>query len=208
MRVNAISAQPDRAGRYKVSFAEGTVLRLYRQTVQDFGLYTGLELTEKQFQELEYAAGAMSAKMRAVRIVSASNVSKKDLEQRLIRKGEDPQQAKQAVAWMSDMDLLDDEKTARQIVETCIRKGYGVTRAKQALYEKRIPKQYWDTVLEDYPDQSEHILAFLRTRLDTRWDERELRRAIDALVRRGHSYGQIRQALQTMQLDTELMEEE
>ena len=96
MRIDSISAQPDRAGRYRVTFAEGTVLRLYRQTVQDFGLYTGLELTEKQFAELETAAGAMSAKMRAVRIVSASNISKGDLEQRLIRKGEDPRQAKQA----------------------------------------------------------------------------------------------------------------
>ena len=190
-----------------MTFADGTVLRLYRQTVQDFGLYTGLELDDKQFVNLQTAAGAMSAKMRAVRIVSASNVSKKDLEQRLIRKGEDPQQAKQAVAWMADMDLLDDEKTARQIVDNCIRKGYGVARAKQALYEKRIPKQYCDTVLEDYPDQSEHILAFLRIRLEPQADERELRRAIDALIRRGHSYGQIRRVLQQMQLDTELMEE-
>ena len=191
-----------------MTFAEGTVLRLYRQTVQDFGLYTGLELTEKQFAELETAAGAMSAKMRAVRIVSASNISKGDLEQRLIRKGEDPRQAKQAVAWMADMDLLDDEKTARQIVESCIRKGYGIARAKQSLYEKRIPKEYWDSALEDYPDQSEHIMAFLRTRLNTHWDERDLRRAIDGLIRRGHSYGQIRRVLQNMQLDTELMEEE
>ena len=208
MRIESIAAQPDRAGRYRVTFADGTVLRLYRQTVQDFGLYTGLELDDKQFGNLQTAAGAMSAKMRAVRIVSASNVSKKDLEQRLIRKGEDPQQARQAVAWMSDMDLLDDEKTARQIVDNCIRKGYGVARAKQALYEKRIPKQYWDTVLDDYPDQSEHILAFLRARLNTQVDERELRRAIDALIRRGHSYSQIRGVLQQMQMDMELMEEE
>ena len=189
-------------------FSDGSVFRLYRQTVQDFGLYTGLELTDQQFADLETAAGAMSAKMRAVRIVSASNVSKGDLEQRLIRKGEDPKQAKQAVRWMADMDLLDDEKTARQIVDNCVRKGYGVARAKQALYEKRIPKAYWDTVLEDYPDQTEHILAFLRSRLDTQSDERDMRRAIDSLIRRGHSYGQIRRVLQDMQMDTELMEEE
>ncbi len=208
MRIDSISAQPDRAGRYKVAFSEGTVLRLYRQTVQDFGLYTGLELSDQQFEDLNTAAGAMSAKMRAVRIVSASNVSKGDLEQRLIRKGEDPDQAKQAVAWMADMDLLDDEKTAQQIVENCIRKGYGIARAKQALYEKRIPKAYWQGALEDYPDQSEHILTFLRARLSDNWEERDLRRAIDGLIRRGHSYGQIRQVLQNMQLDTELMEEE
>ena len=208
MRIESVSAQPDRAGRYKVTFADGTILRLYRQTVQDFGLYNGLEMTDTQFAQLQTAAGAMSAKMRAVRIVSASNVSKGDLEQRLIRKGEDPSQAKQAVAWMTDMDLLDDEKTARQIVDSCVRKGYGAARAKQALYEKRIPKQYWDAVLEDYPDQSEHILTFLRSRLGTDWEERDLRRVIDSLLRRGHSYGQIRRVLQNMQVDTELMEEE
>ena len=208
MRIESVSAQPDRAGRYKVTFSDGTFLRLYRQTVQDFCLYNGLEMTDEQFAKLQTAAGAMSAKMRAVRIVSASNVSKGDLEQRLIRKGEDPQQAKQAVAWMADMELLDDAKTARQIAESCARKGYGIARAKQALYEKRIPKQYWDAALEDYPDQSEHILTFLRSRLGTEWEERDLRRAIDALIRRGHSYGQIRRELQKMQVDTDLMEEE
>ena len=195
MRIESVAAQPDRAGRYAVRFDDGTVLRLYRQTVQDFGLYTGLEMTREQFAELQTAAGAMSAKMRAVRIVSASNVSKGDLEQRLIRKGEDPQQAKQAVRWMADLDLVDDEKTARQIVDNCIRKGYGKARAKQALYEKRIPAEYWQS-------------AFLRARLGQSWEERDLRRAIDGLIRRGHSYGQIRPVLQQMQLDLELMEDE
>ncbi len=207
MRIDSISAQPDRAGRYRVSFSEGSVLRLYRQTVQDFGLYTGLDLSEEQYQALITAAGAMSAKMRAVRIVSASSVSKGDLEQRLIRKGEDPEQAKQAVAWMADLELVDDQKTARQIVDSCIRKGYGPARAKQALYEKRIPKEYWQEVLEDYPDQSEKIMEFLRSRLQTGWEDRDLRRAMDALIRRGHSYGQIRHVLQTMDLDSDLLED-
>ena len=84
------------------------------------------------------AAGRMSAKMRAVRIVSASSVSKRDLEQRLVRKGEDPEQAKEAVQWMEDMNLVDDRRTAQQIVERCAAKGYGKSRAKQMLYEKRM----------------------------------------------------------------------
>jgi regulatory protein len=104
----------------------------------------------------------MSAKMRAVRIVSASSVSKRDLEYRLVQKGEDPKQAKQAVEWMSDLNLLDDARTAEQIVDRCIRKGYGLTRAKQALYEKRIPKEFWADALADYPDQTDKILEFLR----------------------------------------------
>lgn len=187
--------------------SDGSVLRLYRQTVQDFGLYVGLELSEEEFQKLKTAAGEMSARMRAVRIVSASSVSKRDLEQRLIHKGEDPQQARQAVQWMADMDLLDDKKTARQIVDRCIHKGYGLARAKQVLYEKRIPKEYWQEVLAEYPDQSERIADFLRTRLGNSWEERELRRAIDALLRRGHSYSEIRQGLQVLSLDEDLTED-
>ena len=188
-------------------FEDGSVMRLYRQTVEDFYLYAGKELTDEEMSDLRKAAGEMSAKMRAVRIVSASSVSKRDLEYRLIQKGEDPKQAKQAVAWMSDLNLLDDAKTAEQIVDRCIRKGYGLSRAKQALYEKRIPKELWEDALTDYPDQTEKIVDYLRSRLDDEADERDVRRATDALLRRGHSYQEIRRAMQKLQYDSDFQED-
>ena len=208
MRIDSLKNSPDRAGRYWVTFEDGTKLGLYRQTVEDFGLYIGKELTEDEKENLLTAAGKMSAKMRAVRIVSATSVSKKDLESRLVRKGEDPQQAKEAVAWMADLHLVDDRATAEQVVSTCVSKGYGLARAKQALYEKRIPREYWDDVLADYPDQSEKIAAFLRSRLDADSDDKQVKRAIDALIRRGHSYGTIRRVLDELNFDTEDFQEE
>ena len=188
-------------------FEDGTVMRLYRQTVEDFGLYAGKELSEEEMKDLRKAAGEISAKMRAVRIVSASNVSKRDLEYRLVQKGEDPKQAKQAVAWMSELNLLDDRKTAEQIVQKCVYKGYGVSRAKQALYEKRIPKEIWEEALADYPDQTQKILDFLKSRLDQDSDERDVRRATDALLRRGHSYQEIRRAMEQLAFDADFQED-
>lgn len=208
MKIDSVASRPDRAGRHTVRFTDSSVLRLYRQTVEDFGLFAGMELSEQDYQRLLTAAGEMSAKMRAVRIVSASSVSKKDLEQRLIQKGENPQQAKNAVQWMADMELLDDRKTAEQVVRRAIGKGYGLARAKQMLYEKRIPKEFWQEALEDYPDQSEHILSFLETHLDKNSDNHNVRKAIDALLRKGHSYTHIRAALNKMQLDTDDYPEE
>ena len=201
MRIDFLASKPDRAGRFTLRFEDGTSLRLYRQTVEDFRLYAGLELSEEELDALRTSAGQMSAKMRAVRIVTASAVSKKDLQQRLIRKGEDPQQAAEAVQWMADLDLVDDAKTARQIVNRCASKGYGLERAKQALYEKRIPKEFWEDALTDYPDQTEHIIKFLHSRLGSTWEDRDLKRAVDALMRRGHSYSDIQTALR--QLDAE-----
>lgn len=195
MRIESVAAQPDRAGRYRVTFSDGSILRLYRQTIQDFCLYSGADLTEEQYKNLQKAASQMSAKMRAVRIVSAGNVSKQDLQQRLIQKGEKASDAQQAVAWMAEMNLLDDRRTAEQIVENCIRKGYGLARAKQALYEKRIPKEYWQEVLEDYPEQEEAIRAFIDSHLPENPDQKAIKKVIDALLRKGHSYGIIRRVL-------------
>ena len=208
MRIDLLKTTPDRAGRYWITLETGKKMALYRQTVEDFALYSGKELSDEEWKSLQEHAGQMSAKMRAVRIVSASSVSKRDLEERLVRKGEDPDQAKQAVQWMEDLHLVNDRNTAEQVVHSCISKGYGLQRAKQALYEKRIPKEYWKEALEDYPNQMERILSFLRTRLDDDSDSREVKKAIDALLRRGHSYGTIREALQIISLDSDEFIEE
>ena len=203
MRIDSLKNSPDRAGRYWVTFDDGTKIGLYRQTVEDFALYTGKELTEEEKEQLLTAAGKMSAKMRAVRIVSAASVSKRDLEERLVRKGEDPEQAREAVQWMEDLHLVDDRNTAEAVVHSCISKGYGLQRAKQALYEKRIPKQYWEEVLEDYPDQNERIEKFLLSRLDADSDQKQIKKAVDALIRRGHSYGTIRRVLNNLSFDSD-----
>lgn len=189
-------------------FDDGTAMRLYRQTVEDFGLYPGKELADEEMKQLKEAAGAMSAKMRAVRIVAASSVSKKDLQRRLVAKGEDPKQAQEAVQWMSDLDLLDDQRVAQQIVSRCISKGYGLARAKQALYEKQIPKCYWDAVLADYPDQIDEIMQYLREHLGEKPEQKAKNKVINVLIRKGHSYGVIRRAMERLSYDADDIPEE
>ena len=203
MRIDLLKTTPDRAGRYWITLETGKKMALYRQTVEEFGLYSGKELSEDTWEALLKHAGKISARMRAVRIVSASNVSKRDLQDRLVRKGETPNQAREAVEWMEDLHLVDDRNTAEQVVHSCISKGYGLARAKQALFEKRIPKEYWEEALAEYPDQMEYILRFLRKSLDAEPDDRQVKKAVDALLRRGHSYGRIREGLQLISVETD-----
>ena len=207
MRIESVSEKPDRAGRYYIRFDGGGTMRLYRQTVEDFGLYPGAELTDAQMEALRASASQMSAKMRAVRIVSSTSISQDELERRLVQKGEDPEQAHTAVQWMAELALVDDRETARQIAARCASHGYGIARAKQALYEKRIPREYWEEALADYPSQDAAIDDFLRARLGTSWDARNLKRATDALLRRGHGYAEIRSALKRLEADVEFLEE-
>ena len=192
-------------GRYLVKFSDGSHMKLYRQTVEDFRLYPGMEL--ESLDALRERDGTYSAKMRAVRIVSAAAVSKRDLENRLVRKGETEEQAKEAVQWLSELNLVDDRTTARQIVDSCIRKGYGLSRAKQALYEKQIPRQLWEEALEGYPDQTDAIVRLLQQKLRDPGDPKQVRRAIDAALRRGHSYGDVKRALEQIGTESDFEEE-
>lgn len=191
-----------------MKFSDGTVMRLYRQTVEDQGLYPGLELSQEQLKKLRENAGAVGAKMRAVRIVSAASVSARDLEQRLVRKGEAPDQARAAVLWMEELKLVDDRETACQIVSRCAAKGYGLSRAKQALYEKQIPREFWEDALWDYPDQTEYILKFLHSKLTDPGDPKQKKRAVDALMRRGHNFGTVRRCLELLGEDLQDFSEE
>ena len=204
-RIDSVSQSPDRAGRYLVKFSDGSHMKLYRQTVEDFRLYPGMEL--ESLDALRERNSRYSAKMRAVRIISASSVSKRDLETRLVRKGESEEQAKEAVQWLSELNLVDDRATARQVVESCIRKGYGLARAKQALYEKQIPREFWEEALESYPDQTDAIVRLLQQKLRDPEDSKQVKRAIDAALRRGHSYGDVKRALEMIGTESQLEED-
>ena len=54
----------------------------------------------------------------------------------------------------------------------------------------------------------EKIQDFLRARLEGASDEKQKKRAIDALIRRGHSYGTIKRALESLSFETEDMFED
>lgn len=190
-----IAAEKDRVGRYRVDFEDGTVKRLYPQVIEDLGLYPGLDLDEAALNALDNKAGEVSAKMRAVRMISASAVSRKNLEQKLRQKGESPDNAQNAVAWLEELNLLDDRDTARQIVRRGQGKGYGAARIRQMLYEKGIPKELWAEAMEELPEPDEAILAYLDKFLPPNADYKAKKKVIDALLRRGHRYGDIQRCL-------------
>lgn len=194
---------------FRVVLSDGSVIKTQDYVIADLGLAPGCELDAEGLAALKTAAGKASAKVRAVRIVSASGVSKEELHRRLTQKGESEEDASEAVQWLSDLELLDDRKTAEQLVRSAVNKGYGEARIKQILYEKRIPKEFWPEALEQIPDMDDAIDRFLCQRLHgCQPDQKEWKRTVDALLRRGHSWQDIRAGLQRYNASVELDWEE
>lgn len=195
MIVTNIASAPDRGGRYRVEFSDGTAMKLLPSAIADTGLYPGRELDEDDMQALRQAKSAADTKLRAVHIISATTVSGRDLEERLRRKGASETEAADTVAWLTELNLLDDAEAARQIVARGVRRGYGERRIRQMLYEKKIPRSYWDGALAEMPPMDDTVDEFLRSRLQGEPDEKTLKRTVDALMRRGYRWSEIREGL-------------
>lgn len=196
MILTQLSAVGLDGSRVMLHFDDGSKTRIPTTLVADFGLYGGMELSEDTLAQLMEAAQRVSAKQRAARIVSATSISEKNLRRRLLQKGETPKDADAAVDWLRDMGALDDGAVARQVISRCVQKGYGKNRARQELYAKGVPKQLWDDALEDYPDMSEAIDRFLEKRFQgVALDQNTIKKAADALYRRGHSWESISAAM-------------
>lgn len=193
LRLSAVGVD---GSRVMLHFDDGSKTRVPTSVVADLGLYGGMELSQEDFAGLMEAAQRASAKQRAARIVSATSISEKALRRRLVQRGEAPEDADAAVEWLKDLGAIDDAAVARQTVSRCILKGYGANRARQELYARGVPKGFWDSALENYPDMSEEIDRFLEKRFyGVTLDQKTIKKAADALYRRGHSWEQISAAL-------------
>ena len=180
----------------RLIFEDGKRLKAPAFKVVELGLTPGAEVTPEAFLALENAQSLASCKERAVRILTASGLSKKELQKRLVQKGESEEDAEAAVAWLEELHLIDDLETAKQLVRSACLRGYGAARAKSILYEKGIPKELWDEALAELSEMDNAIDTFLRRKLDGRTlDAKQIKKTVDALLRRGHSYHDIQAGL-------------
>ena len=180
----------------RLIFEDGKRLKAPAFKVVELGLTPGAEVTPEVFLALENAQSLASCKERAVRFLTASGLSKKELQKRLVQKGESEEDAEAAVAWLEELHLIDDLETAKQLVRSACLRGYCAARAKSILYEKGIPKELWDEALVELPEMDDAIDTFLRRKLDGRTlDAKQIKKTVDALLRRGHSYHDIQAGL-------------
>ena len=169
----------------------GDTLRVSEGAVLEFELYDGRELAEEELAELKAAAFASALRTKAVNMLSARQMSAGQLNEKLMAKGATDRQAAEIVAWAIDIGLLNDEEYAKALARHYQAKGYGAYKIKDELYRRRVPRQYWEGALAALEDPEEIIDAFLAKKVKDPADRKEIKKASDALVRRGFSWSQV-----------------
>jgi len=125
---------------------------------------------------------------------------------RLTGKGETQENAGEAVRWLVELGYINDPAYAKLIVSHYSSKGYDAARIRDELYKRGIPRDLWDDKLAELDDDDmlDVALEFLRKKLRGSLDKDDLRRASDALVRRGYSYSDAKSAINKYLEDPEM----
>ena len=215
MTIQELKPSAKKEGRWLIFLEDGTIIRVGEADVASLGLYRGMELDGEQLRKLQDAAALSKLKTKALNIVSVRSLSRRELVKKLTarpRRTEDKEylpedsetaweeleaRAEVVAGWLEELGLLNDEQYARDVVRWCGEKGYGERRVRDELFRRGVPRELWDEALESFSSSEEAIDRFLSQKL-RRWDgdPKELKRAADALARRGFSWSEISEALE------------
>ena len=181
--------------RFTLVFDDGRQIKSSLGVIPERFLHSGAELSDAEYDELYSASTLSLAKARALRIINTRPMSRREMYDRLVSKGETPDNAELCADWLCDMGLINDRSYAASVVRHYAAKGYGVSRIKQELRRHGIDRALWDEALEELPEHDDYIERFLRSRLTDPGDRAQVKKVSDALFRRGYSWEQIKHAL-------------
>lgn len=196
IRLVKLTQSQNAKDRWYADFDAGESLQISLALIADFSLFTGRELTEEEFASLRAAASKQNARARAMRILGARAMSRKELVDRLKEKGETEEDAEDAAGYLESIGYLNDAQYAVSLARHYAQKGYGPAKVRQELYRRGVPKELWEAALEELPEDTGAIDALIDGRLrGAEPDRKELKRLTDLLLRRGFSWGDIKSAL-------------
>lgn len=226
MIIQKLEPSQHKAGRWLVWFEDGSLLRVSEGDVVAHSLYAGKELNEQEAAALTAAAEHSKLNERAVEILSARPMSRKELVDKLTapkprkkREEGQPEPSPEALEAerealrtaadgvadrFAELGLINDEEYARTVVRHYSAKGFGVRRIRDELYRRGVPREFWDGALSELETNDSSLDELVRKKFRGAEPTREnLKKVSDYLARRGFGWEEISSALRRYGADFE-----
>lgn len=190
MRIEAIVPPRPPYKRWTLTFEDGSRLRVPKSAMIDYALHSDMDLSEEDFAVLQTDVQRAALRDQAVSLLNRRNCSRGELRMRLQGPDVPPDEVEAIIDWAEEIGLLNEQAYAESIVSHYVDKGCGWYKIREELYRRHIPRDLWDAVLAQLPDPQEQVDAYLARHLRG-VDPKSMRRAADALARRGFSHADI-----------------
>ena len=195
-----ITAVEPRRKQMCALFIDGEyVMNLDAQTLIENRFDVGREIDDDELKDIIDKSNERRAKEKALWLISYRSHSKKELFDKL-KRGFDEASAQKAVDRMEELGLINDEEFARLYARKLVNgKKMSVKAAEFELYRKGIDKITAEQVLGELEyDPQTQIIEFITKKYKNINDEKIKRRAVAALQRKGYSWEEIKQAIESL----------
>lgn len=182
-------------GRWLAVLEDGSILRVGEGEVVDFALYAGRELSDEEAERLQAAARRGEWKSKAIELLMRKPQSRKELGRKLLEWEASQEEAEAICDRLEELGYLNEAEYAGRIVRHYAAKGFGERKLRDELYRRGVPRELWEDALAQIEDNSETIDAFLEKKLKGSHDPKDIKKASDALARRGFRWPEISDAL-------------
>lgn len=184
----------------------------YAFTVDEVYFYSlnlkeNADITAEELKEITLKAGERRAYNYAVSLLSRREHTVKEITEKLKRKGYG-QFCEKVTDRLISEGYLSDERFAKLYVRELINlKGYGIRRIRDELYRKGISRY----IAEDAMNEAEMPENRLKELVEKKYmrylnDEKGVQKTINALLRSGYSYGEIKDALREIADENDIFE--
>lgn len=166
-------------------------LRVTEFELAELALADGDHVDEANRSELEHRLARVRSKAFVIRSLAARAQSVAELERKLAARAIPPEIATESIELVRGYGYLDDEALAHQLARELRARGYGRRRAAGLLWRRGIQSELAETTLCEVFDEDDER-ADARRALGSRAigaSERDRRRAVAFLLRRGFSSG-------------------
>ncbi|MEI7906135.1 MAG: RecX family transcriptional regulator [Bacteroidota bacterium] len=193
MTITKIERQKKNKTRYSIFVDEKYAFSVSEDVYVRFVLHQGQLLTESERERIEQAETESSVKRDALRYRSYRPRSEKEVAQYLQKKGYDEINISQAILYLNQNQLLNDEEYAKMLCrDRMMLKPVGKASMKQLLFRKGIDRNIVEKILPQfYTIESENALAVKEAerkykRVSSLPLQIKKKRIYEHLVRRGY----------------------
>lgn len=159
------------------------------------------EINEEELTELLDSVSFRRAYNKGLDFLSRRPFGTKELIKKLCEKGHEKEASQKACERLIELGLLNDEEYARILANDLLeRKSYSIKRIKQELAFRGIDREIVENTVDslDNDPQKSIIMLVKKKYINKLNDEKGKKRTVDALLRLGYSYSDIKNALNTI----------
>lgn len=150
LMITSVTPQKKRKDRFSLFNETLFLIGVSAQTLTDFNLGKGVQLTPLLFKQIKEAEETQAAKDRCYLLLSGRDHSGHELRQKLIKKGFTTESAEKVVQEFSENGLLNDREFALRFASDKAEfNKWGPEKIRSELFKKGISRQIIEDVIQN-----------------------------------------------------------